>query len=158
MSWQNTTTDTIYNRYTVCASLRPPTRYLHQNISIPFVHLHNRTGGGKRTTATVRNPRLKKKNLWEDQKLYWNNVRRSQELFPGFSQPMGPRVAGWCIPVSRVCSALRNSSELRCPSWFVSNTWKMMSTTLSVNSTPQTYNANQGRHETSQEMCYRLHC
>jgi hypothetical protein len=34
---------------------------------------------------------------------------------------------------------IKNSSELRLPSQLASNTWKIMSTTLSVKSTPQTY-------------------
>ena len=70
----------------------------------------------------------------EDQRIQLNQQDKN---------PRGPGVAGWRISVSRLCNALKNSSELRCPSRFVSNTWKMMSTTVSVKSTSQTYRANQ---------------
>lgn len=76
-----------------------------------------------------------------------NNICWTVEHFLPLNQqdknPKGPGIVGWRISVSRLCNALKNSSELRFPSLFVSNTWKIMSTTVSVKSTPQTYNADQ---------------
>jgi hypothetical protein len=77
-------------------------------------------------------------------RIYWGSICW-REHFVQFCQqaitPRKPEVAGWRMSLSLLCNDLRNSSELRLPWQLASNTWKIMSTTLSVKSTPQTYKA-----------------
>lgn len=53
--------------------------------------------------------------------------------------PVMPVSFGWWASLSHLCKDLRNSSELKLPSRFVSKTWNMTSTTISETAIPQTY-------------------
>jgi hypothetical protein len=56
--------------------------------------------------------------------------------------PASPDSTGCAMSLSLLCKTLTNSSALRLPSWFESNKWKMISTTLSLSETPQTWYLN----------------
>jgi len=59
--------------------------------------------------------------------------------------PVIPVSVGRRTSLSHLSNALKNSSELKLPSRFASNTWNMTLTTLSDTETPQTYHHNKGQ-------------